>query len=158
MGSGAADLEATTPTKASPAQARDPSQPSDKQAHPGESTPPRGPETHTAPNKTSQDQGARPRQGRQARQDRKQKRNDQSKADKSKPSKAEQRKNERPSPSKTRRTRPRQANARQGEGNSLGQSQSELICQCSIPSETSKTGRAAVVSARPRHTPEAPST
>ena len=114
-GSGAADLEATTPTKASPAQARDPSQPSDKQAHPGERTPPRGPETHTAPNKTSQDQGARPRQGRQARQDRKQKHNT-NKARQTRASQARQGKEKTSDPAQARQGEPDQGKPTQGRG------------------------------------------
>ena len=131
-----------------------PSQPSAKQDHPGR----KHPATRTG---DAQRRKTKPRRGNQSKRQ-------------TKPDKAEKTRQPRQgrraeaSQGKTRTSDPAQAGQgkqaqgkpKQGKGlgDSRGQSQSALVCHSSIPSETSKTGRAAVVSARPKHNPEAPNT
>ena len=120
----------------------------------GGGTPPRGPETHSdekpnqgeatrARGKTKPDKAEKTRQPRQGRR-----------------AEARQGKTGTSDPAQARQGKQAQGKPKQGKGlgDSRGQSQSALVCHSSIPSETSKTGRAAVVSARPRQTPEAHST
>ena len=120
----------------------------------GGGTPPRGPETHSdekpnqgeatrARGKTKPDKAEKTRQPRQGRR-----------------AEASQGKTRTSDPAQAGQGKQAQGKPKQGKGlgDSRGQSQSALVCHSSIPSETSKTGRAAVVSARPKHNPEAPNT
>ena len=131
-----------------------PSQPSAKQAHPGR----KHPTTRTGDaqrRKTKPRRGNQSKRQNQARQGRKTRQPRQGRR-----AEASQGKTRTSDPAQAGQGKQAQGKPKQGKGlgDSRGQSQSALVCHSSIPSETSKTGRAAVVSARPKRTPEAPST
>ena len=151
--------------KPGPDQERGPqANPGAKPAHPGGGTPSRGNrrraaaatehktktrQARTRPkrrNKTRRGEQAGTARNTKARQTRDQRSKAEPRGDQNKPKQNQA--------SKTKTSQ----NKAGGLGNSQGRSQSSLVCQCSIPSETSKTGRAAVVSARPQPYPRAPST